>query len=352
MRRSGRKKRHWVRWILLALLAIILVLGGVGGVVVYRIYHVTETSFNRMHDTNGQKTSTALAQGKPFSVLILGVDTGADGRIDKGNSDTLMVATVNPQTHKTVLHSIPRDTLAEMVGDKKRNMQKLNAAYNLGGAKMAKATISKLLGIHIDYYLTMNMGGLEKMVDAVGGVTVHSDLTFTFNSITIKKGTHHLNGKQALSYARMRYDDPKGDYGRQLRQQAVIRAVTKKLASTQGLSRYQKLLKALEPNVRTDVAFKALVRHGLKYRQNASHISSQQLQGADAWINGSSYQIATTAALTQTSNALRKELALPAKQIDNEETRLNALNVTFDGHNSQLYNTFGLDTVYYTDNTY
>lgn len=349
MQRSGRKKRHWVRWTILALVAIILISGGI---FVYHIYHVTETSFNKMYATNGQTPSTAIKKGRPFSVLILGVDTGADGRIDKGNSDTLMVATVNPQTHKTILHSIPRDTLAEMVGDNKRNMQKLNAAYNLGGSKMAKASISKLVGIPIDYYLTMNMGGLETMVNAVGGVTVTSNLTFTFNNITIKKGTHHLNGKETLTYARMRYDDPKGDYGRQLRQQAVIRAVTKKLISTNGLSRYQKLMKALEPNVRTDVPFKYIVTGGLKYWQNATNISSKQLQGSDAWINGSSYQIATTAALTKTSNALRRELQLPAKQIDNEETRLNALNPTFDGKNSQLYNTFGLDTVYYTENTY
>ncbi|MDC4185314.1 LCP family protein [Loigolactobacillus coryniformis] len=349
MQRSGRKKRHWARWTILVLIALVLISGGI---FVYHLYKVTETSFNKMYAPNGQTPSTAIKQGQPFSVLILGVDTGADGRIDKGNSDTLIVATVNPQTRKTVLHSIPRDTLAEMSGDKKRNMQKLNAAYNLGGAKMAKASISKLVGIPIDYYLTMNMGGLETMVNAVGGITVTSDLTFTFNNITIQKGTHHLNGKEALTYARMRYDDPKGDYGRQIRQQTVIRSVMKKLISTDGLSRYQKLMTALEPNVRTDVPFKAIVTGGLKYRHNAGNISSQQLQGSDAWINGSSYQIATTAALTKTANALRRELQLPAKQIDNEETKLNALNPTFDGKNSQLYNTFGLDTVYYTDNTY
>ncbi|MFL2029898.1 LCP family glycopolymer transferase [Loigolactobacillus zhaoyuanensis] len=349
MQQSERKKRHWLRWSLLTVLAVILI---IGGGFIYHIYQVTETSFNKMSAPTGQETSAAIKKGRPFSILILGVDTGADGRIDKGNSDTLILATVNPQTHKTVLHSIPRDTLTEMIGDKKRNMQKLNAAYNLGGAKMAKASVSKLLGIPIDYYLTMNMGGLETMVDAVGGVTVSSELTFSFNNVTIKKGTQHLNGKQALSYARMRYDDPKGDYGRQMRQQAVIRAVAKKLASTDGISRYQKLLKALEPNVRTDIVFKDLVRGGLNYRQNASHIASQHLQGADAWINGSSYQIATTAALSKTSTALRRELDLPQKQVDNEETRLNALNPTFDGKNSQLYNTFGLDTVYYTENTY
>lgn len=74
------------------------------------------------------------------------------------------------------------------------SIQKINSAYEIGGAKTAKKTVSKLLNIPINYYLTLNKGGLAKIVDAVGG-TVTSNLTFPFNNITIKKGTHHLNGK-------------------------------------------------------------------------------------------------------------------------------------------------------------
>lgn len=348
MRRSRPKRHHWVRNGLLILLAVVLI---TGGGFAYHFFKLTRTSFNQMYAPKGQH-STAIKKGRPFSVLILGVDTGADGRIDKGNSDTLMVATVNPKTEKTVLYSIPRDTLVELCGDGKRDMQKLNAAYNLGGVKMARRTVSKLLGIPIDYYLTMNMGGLEKLVDAVGGITVHSSMDVEFNGIKISKGTHHLNGKQALSYSRMRYQDPKGDYGRQMRQQEVIRAVVNKMTAQKKLSHYQALLTALEPNVRTDVDFNSALRGLVKYRANLTHITSRHLQGKDAWINGSSYQIATTAELTKVNRALRQELALPAKRLDNEETRLNALNPTFDGKKSQLYNTFGLDTVYYINNTY
>ncbi|MGO3900405.1 MAG: LCP family protein, partial [Lactiplantibacillus argentoratensis] len=105
-------------------------------------------------------SSTKIDTTKPLSILLLGVDTGADGRIDKGNSDTIMVVTINPQTKKTLITSIPRDSLAEMVGDQDTNVQKLNAAYNIGGSKMAKASVSKLFNVPIDYYATINMGGL------------------------------------------------------------------------------------------------------------------------------------------------------------------------------------------------
>ncbi|EGF48283.1 LytR family transcriptional regulator, partial [Lacticaseibacillus rhamnosus MTCC 5462] len=69
--------------------------------------------------------------------------------------------------------SIPRDTAAELIGTKEFNMQKINAAYNVGGSDMAINTVSKLVNVPISYYLTINMGALEKVVNAVGGIDVN-----------------------------------------------------------------------------------------------------------------------------------------------------------------------------------
>ena len=144
-------------------------------------------------------SSTKIDTTKPLSILLLGVDTGADGRIDKGNSDTIMVVTINPQTKKTLITSIPRDSLAEMVGDQDTNVQKLNAAYNIGGSKMAKASVSKLFNVPIDYYATINMGGLKQIVDAVGGVTITSPLNVSFDHITVTKGNmKHIQSTQVI----------------------------------------------------------------------------------------------------------------------------------------------------------
>lgn len=296
-------------------------------------------------------SSTKIDTTKPLSILLLGVDTGADGRIDKGNSDTIMVVTINPQTKKTLITSIPRDSLAEMVGDQDTNVQKLNAAYSIGGSKMAQASVSKLFNVPIDYYATINMGGLKQIVDAVGGVTITSPLNVSFDHITVTKGKHHLNGKQALSYTRMRYQDPRGDYGRQLRQQQVMRAVLAKLAETKTYSRYNQLLTSLKGNLQTDLSFNDLVGLATHDRSNMKHIQSTQVIGSPAWINTSSYQILSTKALQQTSDRLRTQLGLSTETLTNMETKLNAKNTVYDGKTNLNYDTQGLDKITYSDNT-
>lgn len=326
-------------------LIVLIVLIGAGFMIKQAQARYTSTIYT------GSKQASSVDTSKPISILLLGVDTGADGRIDKGNSDTIMVVTINPQTKKTVITSIPRDTLAQMVGVKPTNVQKLNAAYNIGGSDMAKASVGALLNIPINYYATLNMGGLKQIVDAVGGVTITSPLNVTFDHITITKGTHHLNGKQALTYTRMRYQDPRGDYGRQLRQQQVMKAVLTKLADSKTYTRYSQLLTSLKGNLKTDLSFNDLVSLAANDHANTKNIKSTQLIGLPAWINTSSYQIASTKTLQSTSNAIRSQLGLSAEKLSNMETKLNALNTTYNGTTNLNYNTNGLDTITYTEDT-
>lgn len=300
----------------------------------------------------GKADTAKVDTSKPLSILLLGVDTGADGRIDRGNSDTIMIVTINPRTQKTVITSIPRDTLAQMVGDTKTNVQKINAAYNIGSSKMAKASVSALLNVPVDYYATINMGGLKQIVNAVGGVTITSPINSTFDGVTVTKGTHHLNGREALSYSRMRYQDPRGDYGRQLRQQQVMKAVLNKLVKTKSLSQYSQLLGTLKGNLKTDLSFNDLVALATHDRANTKNIQSKQIVGLPAWINTSAYQILTTSKLQHASDQLRQQLDLKSEKLNNAETKLNALNTVYDGKTNLNYNTNGLDTITYTDGTY
>ncbi|MFD1671374.1 LCP family protein [Agrilactobacillus yilanensis] len=314
----------------------------------------TQQAFDKISTANAD-TNTAITKQQPFTILLLGVDTGAQGRIDQGNSDTMLVASVNPQTHRTILYSIPRDTMAEMIGTKTKNVQKINAAYNIGGSKMAKDSVSALLGLPIDYYATLNMGGLEKLVDAVGGISVKVPFSWQDSATgnqKFEKGWTHLNGSRALAYVRMRHEDPAGDYGRQLRQQQVIKALAKKLLSFNSLSHYQTLLNYLQTNLKTDLVFDDVTKMLLKDHQNFKTITTYQLKGSDAWINNSSYQIMATKTLQTATDRLRSNLDLPAKTLKNTETELNALNTDYDGLNNLNYQTFGLDTQYYTNNTY
>lgn len=283
----------------------------------------------------------------------MGADTGTDGRVDRGNSDTMMLLTLNPKTKKTVAYSIPRDALAEMVGDKEKNVQKINAAYNIGLSKMAKSTVGSMLGVPVDYHVAINMEALEKTVDFVGGVTVTSDLKVSFDGITIPKGTHHLNGKEALTYARMRYQDPRGDYGRQIRQQQILRAVVKKLEQPKYLTKLPKLIKDLGSDISTDLTTSQIDQIILKYHSSGKTMDFNQLQGRNAWINGSSYQILPTDTMQQASDKLRENLGLSTQTLNNTETQLNAKNKTFfENEDDTDYNTFGLDKTFYTNNTY
>lgn len=349
-KRSTKKHKHLGLKITLAVVALLVIgIGAVFGM----MWNQTQSTFNKIYDSDGTKHDTTIKQKKPFSILLLGADTGADGRISRGNSDTIMVVTINPNTHKTVVTSVARDTLAEMVGTKSLNVQKLNAAYNIGESKMAKASVKKLLNVPINYYATINMGGLEKIVDAVDGVTITSSMNVTFDGITITKGKHHLNGKQALAYSRMRYQDPRGDYGRQLRQQQVMMAVLKKLATPSGITKYSALMKTLEPYLRTDITLDDAMKLATDYRSNLDNVSSKQLTEKSAMINGSSYQVPSTETLQSVSDELRTQLGLSKETLSNQNTRLNKLNAAFfNDESSTTYNTDGAVTQYYTNTTY
>ena len=98
----------------------------------------------------------------------------------------------------------------------------------------------KLFDIPIDYYAKMNMEGFQDIVDAVGGVTVENDMNLPIKATTYPKGTLTLNGKEALIYSRIRKEDPRGDFDRQMRQRQVIQAIMKEGSSLSSLANYRR----------------------------------------------------------------------------------------------------------------
>ena len=149
---------------------------------------------------------------------------------------------------KTV--SIPRDTYTEIVG--KGKSDKINHAYAFGGVDMSVATVEKFLNVPINYYIEVNMEGFKDIVDAVGGVDVNNDLEFSGRE-TLPERNIHLTGDQALAYTRMRKEDPRGDFGRQMRQRQVMQAVIKKGATFSSLTSYGDVLTAIQKNVKTNL---------------------------------------------------------------------------------------------------
>lgn len=320
------KKYHIIAWIIGIVVAVAL---GVGAYFGY-VYFKTKNAVDQTYDP---KTSVKIKKGefngkRKFAVLLMGTDTGALDRKEKmGNTDTMILAIVNPQKKRYTLMSIPRDTMAQMIGTSNFEVQKINAAYNIGGAKMAMATVSKLINVPIKYYAVVNMGGIMKMIRYVGGINIRPTLSFEYGGYVFKKGQlTHMGGAGALAYSRMRYDDPRGDYGRQERQRQVITTLIKKAVSVSSLSNLDSILTSVAGNVKTNLPFSALQQIALNYRGSTEKTKSDYLHGIGANIDDSSYQIQPTKELQRVSDYCRKELGLLPETINNNETFQNAKN--------------------------
>lgn len=314
------------------------------GAYAFTIYQQSTQTLAKTYKKIGEETKVIEAT-EPLTILLMGVDTGNVERTDKwvGNSDSMILVTVNPKTKKVVMMSLERDILTKIQQPDGSVMEaKLNAAYATGGAELAISTIQKMMNIHIDRYVMVNMHGLQEMVDAVGGITVNNTLGFPisiqdqepFNTISIGVGEQKLNGEEALVYSRMRYQDPEGDYGRQKRQREVIQKIVEKILSVNSVSHYQEILKALSDNMQTNIEITtSTIPQLMGYQDSFKNIESQQLRGEDAMLQGGSYQIVTTAHILEMQNILRRSLGQP------EVTKLETNAVLYENINGNIQQT-------------
>ena len=291
------------------------------GAYAWTIYNQSTDTLSRTYKGLGNETNV-IAETKPLTILLMGVDTGSGSRSDawQGNSDSMILLSVNPKTKKTVMMSLERDILTQIDENGQTTEAKLNAAYAYGGAELAISTIQDLMNIHIDRYVMINMQGLVQLVDAVGGIEVNNTFDFPISieenepeyTATVEPGKHLINGDQALVYARMRYQDPEGDYGRQKRQREVIRKVVEKVLSLNSVSHYQAILRAVSNNMQTNIALDSgSIPQLLGYQDAFRHIQSEQLHGEDATLaDGGSYQLVTSEHLLEMQNLIRKTLGL------------------------------------------
>lgn len=345
------KKRHVWAWVtgIIVLVAVVVTAAYFASV-----YFRTKNAVDKTYDPQTAVKTTGEFNGKKhFAVLLMGTDTGALDRTEKrGRTDTMILAVVNPTKKHYTLVSIPRDTMAQMIGYKDGfKTEKINAAYEFGGAKMSMDSISKLINVPIKYYAVVNMGGIMKMIRYVGGINIRPTLSFEYGGYIFKKGKlTHMGGAGALAYSRMRYDDPRGDYGRQERQRQVITTLIKKAISVSSLSNLDSILTSVSSNVRTNLPFSALQQIATNYRGCAKTSSSDYLHGYNAMIDDAAYQVQPTSELQRISNKVRSELGLERAIVDNNETYQNKRNIAhgfdFKSGKTQDYHIYD-----YTENT-
>ena len=305
-----RKQRTGLKIFLgLVLICVVSVLG-YGYSIYSNVSNTAETIHTPVETEEVRESSVDLNKQHPISILLLGVDSGDLGRTEQGRSDSIVVATINPNTQKMLLLSIPRDTYAEIVGN--GTSDKINHAYAFGGTAMSINTVQKLLDIPIDYYVTVNMAGIQEIVDVIGGIEVESPLAFSLSGYTFSEGINHLDGESALAFARMRYDDPNGDTGRQARQRLIIEGVIKKIIAPNTLMNYQDILASLSTNVETSLQMSDyFALQGNDYEAAASNIQQEQMAGIGSTeADGIYYSFTVESELARVQNLLKTELEL------------------------------------------
>jgi len=301
-----KMKKKFLLWTL-AIASIVLV---VGGGFAYYIYSDVTKTLDAVHKPLNREKSDKrdekvnISDQKPISILMMGVDQREN---ETGRSDSLILFTLNPKQKSMKMTSIPRDSYTEIVGKGKKD--KINHAYAFGGIDMAVKTVENFLNIPVDHYIEVNMAGFKDIVDAVGGVDVNNDLDFQYENIHFEKGNIHLDGNKALHYSRMRYDDPRGDFGRQMRQRQVIQAVIKKGASVSSLASYGDVLKAIEKNVKTSLTQDQMFDIQKNYKDCMQNSEEIQIPGdGHKAADGIWYYYVPDAAKQDLTNKLRAHL--------------------------------------------
>ena len=202
------------------------------------------------------KAKDVNVTSKPFNIYITGIDTY--GEISSvSRSDVNIIATVNPKTKQVLLTSIPRDYYVQLHGTTGVKDKLTHAG--IYGVDMSIATIEDLLDIEINYYVKVNFTSLIDIVNAIGGITVYSDYTFTsIDGVHFTEGNNNMNGEQALAFARERKAFQAGDIQRGKDQQAVIAALIKKICSKSIITKYDSLLNSLKGKFQTNMSSKKI----------------------------------------------------------------------------------------------
>lgn len=241
---------------------------------------VVAYSFSKKMENRDTSIVSNKSLTEPFTILLMGVDSTADG-LDANtafNGDTLMLVTFNPKTLNATMFSIPRDTYVPIACNNNRHA-KINssAAY---GTSCVIDTIKNLTGIEIDYYLKVNFKAVVDLVEALGGVDVNveaPDYSYYIKSyngrvceqnskrrkgkylVCMDAGEQHLNGEQALAYARNRHGYLQSDIARNRHQQQIVEAIAKKVVNKDNINRIEEILNAITNNLATNMSKKQIL---------------------------------------------------------------------------------------------
>lgn len=264
-----------------------------------------------INDPDAPKGVSDKGTSRPFTILLLGVDTDD---VKVGRTDTIILTTIDPKTKEINMVSIPRD--ARVYDVKRDTYGKINEAYAYNGISGTKASVENLFDITVDYYMVVNFKSVQQFVDILGGleIDVEKDLAFndrlTGERFSLSKGIQHLDGEQALNYARFR-GDAEGDFGRMRRQQQVIREMVNQSIDFRTSTKIKDILSVLEKNVRTDISFSNMVTLVTQFDNiTGDNMKTLSIKAKPEMINGTSYVTIPDEELSQVKTNLHKILKI------------------------------------------
>lgn len=219
------------------------------------------------------------------NVLIAGVDQRGE---EASRADTIMILSINHYSREAALVSLPRDARVPIPA---HGLDKINHAMQFSGIALLRQTVENLLNVPLHYYLYTNFTGFAQMIDALGGIEleVEREIIGQDGKPLVAAGPQHLNGSQALTYARFR-SDVEGDFGRMRRQQQVMKAIMGRLRQRESLLRLPLLTEQLARHLRTDMSPPTLINFARTAATlDFSRLPTIQLRGRVATIEGISY---------------------------------------------------------------
>lgn len=264
-----------------------------------------DKSSEELESINEQLVSASYDE--PFNMLLIGSDKREGHDEDGARSDTNIVVRVDPVNNQATLVSIPRDTMIDIDG---YGTNKFNAAYNYGGAAATIREASQLTGVGISHYAEVNFDALVDLVDAVGGVDVQVDERVDdpdadgttdnpdWEHIIIEPGLQHLNGDQALTFARSRaYVD--GDFTRTANQRKLIEALVDKVLAL-PVTEMPGVIQAAAQCVTTDLKVSDIISLAQQFKNGGDlTMYSAMLPSITGYVDGVSYVFADEDKVTE-----------------------------------------------------
>jgi polyisoprenyl-teichoic acid--peptidoglycan teichoic acid transferase len=275
---------------------------------------------------------TAFEGKDKMVILCLGVDnnyTEKDIMYTKGaRTDTIFLLSIDAAAEAVNVLSVPRDCYVQI--SEKYGMDKINAAYAIGGIKQAEETVSKWLDVRIDHYIILKVNATANMVNALGGleIDVEKDMDYDDNwghlHVHLKKGPQLLNGEQAVGYARFRHDE-ESDWGRIRRQQQVMNTLIKEMKKPSNVLRIQKIVTIIHESIDTDLTIPQLLDIARLYKDfDRGNMKTGVIKGDDGGDQGFSYIVP----YENEKVALVRKLLLRDSSLPPSEVRVGVLNGT------------------------